>query len=403
MDEKLWGTVGKALAAAFAAYAVYNGMPAPAPPPPPPPDFFSIEGLQAEAGKAAEFVATLDVPALIDDCHLTVDALFVTLLLCSIWANHMWRIICFVLGYKVLVPLAASLAAANSLDGSCPIVSPWSYLLWPAFWYACLHVPCSAWLNSVHTKQPVGGAVFVTGADSGMGWWTAAQLAGAGYTVYAGCFSKGSSEKLRAKVVEDHGHEAAGRLVEVTLDVTSDESVARAAKQVEAAKTGLVGIINCAGMGFNGPSEYFPMEMLKQQMEVNFYGYVRVVQALMPILKKTVTSPGARRGRVVCIGTGGGVGSPSPPLLFAYMASKWSIEAFVQVRDRGLHNISASCTCACDAGHFSADHADGDADAQAAHRRVRPEPGLCQADRAGFGRPAPHRAHVVQVGAAGPR
>ena len=35
-----------------------------------------------------------------------------------------------------------------------------------------------------------------------------------------------------------------------------------------------------------------------------------------------------RRGRVIFIGTGGGVLSPAPPLLSAYMASKWAIEAF---------------------------------------------------------------------------
>ncbi len=50
----------------------------------------------------------------------------------------------------------------------------------------------------------------------------------------------------------------------------------------------------------------------------------------MPVLKATVSAPTSRRGRVVFIGTGGGVMSPSPPLLFAYMASKWSIEAFCQ-------------------------------------------------------------------------
>ena len=67
------------------------------------------------------------------------------------------------------------------------------------------------------------------------------------------------------------------------------------------------------------------MQMLKQQMEVNFFGYVRVVQALMPLIKAAAAKPGARRGRVVFIGTGGGVMSPSPPLLCAYMASKWSV------------------------------------------------------------------------------
>jgi len=92
----------------------------------------------------------------------------------------------------------------------------------------------------------------------------------------------------------------------------------------------LVGIVNCAGVGFNGPAEYFPIEMLRAQMDVNFIGYVRVVQAFMPMLKENVTKPGARRGRVIFVGTGGGVLSPSPPLLCAYMASKWSVEAFCQ-------------------------------------------------------------------------
>lgn len=50
----------------------------------------------------------------------------------------------------------------------------------------------------------------------------------------------------------------------------------------------------------------------------------------MPHLKAAAAKPNARRGRVVFIGTGGGVMSPSPPLLCAYMASKWSVEAFCQ-------------------------------------------------------------------------
>jgi NAD(P)-dependent dehydrogenase (short-subunit alcohol dehydrogenase family) len=72
----------------------------------------------------------------------------------------------------------------------------------------------------------------------------------------------------------------------VKLDVTSDASVADAAKATAShcatLKEGLVAVINCAGVGYNGPAEYFPMEMYKKQMDVNFFGYVRVVQALMP-------------------------------------------------------------------------------------------------------------------------
>ncbi len=53
-------------------------------------------------------------------------------------------------------------------------------------------------------------------------------------------------------------------------------------------------------------------------------------QAFLPQIKAAAAKPGARRGRVVFIGTGGGVMSPSPPLLCAYMASKWSVEAYCQ-------------------------------------------------------------------------
>lgn len=120
----------------------------------------------------------------------------------------------------------------------------------------------------------------------------------------------------------------------ISFLVSSDESVAAAEvwtrKKVEELKTGLVGVINCAGLGYNGPAEYFPMEMYKRQMDVNFFGYVRVVQAFMPLIKSGVmdTNGIRRRGRIVFIGTGGGVLSPAPPLLSAYMASKWAIEAF---------------------------------------------------------------------------
>jgi len=81
----------------------------------------------------------------------------------------------------------------------------------------------------------------------------------AGYTVFAGCFLDESEVKLKAHT------KAPERVHCIKLDVTSDDSVAAAAKATKAhlAKSGegLVGVINCAGVGYNGPAEYFPMEM----------------------------------------------------------------------------------------------------------------------------------------------
>ena len=61
---------------------------------------------------------------------------------------------------------------------------------------------------------------------------------------------------------------------------------------------------------------------------MNFFGYVRVAQAFLPLLRDSADNPTARRGRLVFFGTGGGVCSPVPALLSAYMASKFAVEAY---------------------------------------------------------------------------
>ena len=135
----------------------------------------------------------------------------------------------------------------------------------------------------------------------------------------------------------------------VPLDVTDDDSVRDAFRTVEDhpkyQSLGLVGVINCAGVGYNGPSEYFPLDLYRRQIDINCLGYVRVMQAAMPLLRASAEAGGTaagrkdgkdeedaavpprRRGRVAFLGTGGGACSPLPPLLSAYMASKFAVEA----------------------------------------------------------------------------
>lgn len=57
-------------------------------------------------------------------------------------------------------------------------------------------------------------------------------------------------------------------------------------------------------------------------MDVNYFGYVRTTQKFLPLIKDAVANPAARRGRVIFVGTGGGVLTPAPALLSAYMGSK---------------------------------------------------------------------------------
>lgn len=274
-----------------------------APPPPPPPTFLET-ALQCA-----------------DDCHITVDAFLVCIVACGAFANPMWRLICFCVAYAYAVPYAVALKG-----GVCPV----AWYIWAPFFVACFWAPVLSWINSVHCKQPVKGAVFVTGADSGMGYWTASRLAAAGFDVFAGLYNPSASkEALEAKVKAEGGAAALSRLTCVPLDVTRDESVEAAAAAVQASGKSVVGVINCAGLGYTGPAEYFTLDMYRACWDINFLGYVRVVQAFMPLLRAAAEKPGARRGRIVCIGTGGGRYSPAPPMISAYMASKWSAEAYV--------------------------------------------------------------------------
>lgn len=198
------------------------------------------------------------------------------------------------------------------------------------FWFFTGALLClgffKSWL-STSNDEPATGIVVVTGSDSGMGFTTAVHLVQQGWHVTAGCISKDSEEKLRAEL----GTQEQQRLLEtVLLDVTSDKSVDAAVEAVARRGMPLTAVVNCAGVAFTGPAEYMAIEHFSRQLDVNFLGYVRVFQKFSGLLRLSAAARGGRRSRVVFVGTGGGVPSPSPALISAYMASKWAVEAFVQ-------------------------------------------------------------------------
>jgi NAD(P)-dependent dehydrogenase (short-subunit alcohol dehydrogenase family) len=80
------------------------------------------------------------------------------------------------------------------------------------------------------------------------------------------CWTPGPGELTRASP----------RLRVLALDVTSEDSVATAVREVEAARgtgRGLDGIVNNAGVGVPGPLEALPLDTLRRQLEVNVIGH----------------------------------------------------------------------------------------------------------------------------------
>jgi NAD(P)-dependent dehydrogenase (short-subunit alcohol dehydrogenase family) len=81
---------------------------------------------------------------------------------------------------------------------------------------------------------------------------------------------------------------------------------------------GLDALVNNAGIGVPGPVEAVPLAEWRRQLEVNLLGPVGLTRALLPALLRA-------RGRIVNVSSIGG--RVAAPMLGAYSASKFALEA----------------------------------------------------------------------------
>ncbi len=70
------------------------------------------------------------------------------------------------------------------------------------------------------------------------------------------------------------------------MDVTNEKSIQDAVSTVFQAEKKIDVLINNAGMGLIGPLEDFSSEEIHAQFDVNFFGVVRMCQAVIPIMKE---------------------------------------------------------------------------------------------------------------------
>jgi NAD(P)-dependent dehydrogenase (short-subunit alcohol dehydrogenase family) len=147
--------------------------------------------------------------------------------------------------------------------------------------------------------------VLVTGASSGIGEATALHLRELGFDAVAAVRKDDDAERL-----------GASGLRTVKLDVTDTGSIAAA--RADLGDGALAGLVNNAGIAVAAPLEFLPLDQLRQQLEINLIGQVAVTQALLPALR-------AGRGRIVNVSSIGG--RVALPLMGAYNASKFGLEA----------------------------------------------------------------------------
>lgn len=158
----------------------------------------------------------------------------------------------------------------------------------------------------------------VTGASSGIGRAAAQALAAAGFTVI-GTTRKPATAPVIAGVTF------------VTLDVTSDDSVASAVDEVLGRFGHLDVVVNNAGVGLLAAAEESSAEQAAAVFDVNVLGALRVTRAVLPHMRARGV------GRIINVSSV--LGLIPAPFMAVYAASKHAIEGYSESLDHELRGM----------------------------------------------------------------
>src|ERR1700758_263872 len=153
----------------------------------------------------------------------------------------------------------------------------------------------------------------ITGVSSGIGRAIAGLLSQRGFRVFGTARGK----------VELKGPLEAVELI--SLDVCDDDSVRSCVRSVVDRAGRIDALVNNAGYTLIGSLEETTVEEAKQLFETNFFGVLRMTQAVLPFMR------GQRSGRIANIGSV--VGFVPAPYQGIYCASKHALEGYSESLD----------------------------------------------------------------------
>jgi NAD(P)-dependent dehydrogenase (short-subunit alcohol dehydrogenase family) len=107
-------------------------------------------------------------------------------------------------------------------------------------------------------------------------------------------------------------------------------------------------LVNNAGYGMEGPIEESPLEEFRKQFDVNVFGAIAVIQAVLPFMRQR------RAGRILNITSMGGM--ITFPGLGAYHGSKFSLEGISETLGKEVRDFGILVT-AVEPGGFRTDGA----------------------------------------------
>jgi NAD(P)-dependent dehydrogenase (short-subunit alcohol dehydrogenase family) len=221
--------------------------------------------------------------------------------------------------------------------------------------------------------------VLITGANKGIGFATAAVLAGSGHTVLLGA-RDGERGTTAARQLAGDGLDARF----VRLDVTDTATITAAAALIDADYGRLDILVNNAGISRDRPHPPtgLPVALLRETYETNVFGVVAVTNAMVPLLRKS--SAGYIGNVSSSLGTVASLSDPESPLwqyanLLGYNSSKAALNAITLIYSHTLRadgitvNALSPGYVATDLNHHSGHLTAEEAGAHIARQVIRPD------------------------------
>ncbi|MHA5868897.1 oxidoreductase, partial [Pseudomonas aeruginosa] len=182
--------------------------------------------------------------------------------------------------------------------------------------------------------------LLITGASSGFGQALAREALNAGHRVVGTV----RSEEARSALEAVAPGQAFGRLLDVTDLAAIEPTVAAIERDIGPLDV----LVNSAGYGHEGILEESPLAEMRRQFEVNLFGAVAMIQAVLPYMRRR------RRGHILNITSMGGY--ITMPGIAYYCGSKFALEGVSEALGKEVAGLGIAVTAVAP-GSFRTDWA----------------------------------------------
>ncbi|AMV48658.1 oxidoreductase [Paraburkholderia caribensis] len=182
--------------------------------------------------------------------------------------------------------------------------------------------------------------LLITGVSSGFGRALAEEALAAGHRVIGTVRSEQARNAFESL--------APGRSVGRVLDVTDFDAIEGVVADIEATSGPIDVLVNNAGYGHEGVMEESPLSEMRRQFDVNVFGAVAMMKAVIPGMRKR------RRGHILNITSMGG--HITMPGITYYCGSKFALEGISEALGKEVRALGIFVTAVAP-GSFRTDWA----------------------------------------------